>query len=118
LGYLKFAQIQAAIAFAETFPEPMETVELFSVREEVWQPTTSVTAETVAIHAIEVSTELAGRIVEVGFAPGATVRAGQLLVRLDTSEERAELAAARADARLATLALARNRKLIASGAAA
>ncbi|MFP6834826.1 MAG: efflux RND transporter periplasmic adaptor subunit [Pseudomonadales bacterium] len=118
LGYLKFAQIQAAIAFAEAFPEPMETVQLFVALEEVWQPTTSVTAETVAIQAIEVATELAGRIVEVGFAPGATVRAGQLLVRLDTSEERAELAAARADARLASLALARNRKLITSGAAA
>jgi len=118
LGYFKYVQIQAAIAFGEAFPEPMETVELFIARQEVWQPTTSVTAETVAIRAVEISNELAGRIVEVGFAPGATVRAGQLLVRLDTRVERAQLAAARADAELARLALARDRKLIISGAAA
>jgi len=118
LGYLKYAQIQAAIAFGEAFPEPMEAVEPFVALEEVWQPTTSVTAQTVAMRSVEVSNELAGRIVEVGFAPGAAVAAGQLLLRLDTSEERAQLAAARADAELARLALARNQKLISSGAAA
>jgi membrane fusion protein (multidrug efflux system) len=118
LGYLKYSQIQAAIAFGAAFPEPMEAVEPFIAREEIWQPTTSVTAETLAVRAVEVSNELAGRIVEVGFAPGAVVAAGQLLVRLDTSEERAQLAAGRADAELARLALARNQKLIRSGAAA
>jgi membrane fusion protein (multidrug efflux system) len=118
LGYLKYAQIQAAIAFGKSFPEPMEAVELFIAREEIWQPTTSVTAEIVAIRAVQVSNDLAGRIVEVGFAPGATVTAGQVLVRLDTSEERAQLAAARAGAELARLALQRSQKLIRSGAAA
>jgi membrane fusion protein (multidrug efflux system) len=118
LGYIKYAQIQAAIAFGAAFPEPMESVELFIAREEVWQPTTSVTAETVAIRALDVSNEFAGRIVEVGFLPGATVVAGQVLLRLDISEERAQLAAARADAELARLALERNQKLIRSGAAA
>ena len=118
LGYIKYAQIQAAIAAGKARPERVEAVELFTATEDVWQPTTSVTAEAVAVRAIEVSNELAGRIVEVGFAPGATVRAGQVLVRLDTSEERAQLTAARADAELARLALARNQKLILSGAAA
>jgi len=118
LGYFKYRQIQAAIAFGAAFPEPMETVEAFTARQEIWQPTTSITAEAVAIRAVDVSNELAGRIVEVGFAPGANVSAGQLLVRLDTSEEQAQLAAARAEAELARLALERNRKLIQSGAAA
>jgi membrane fusion protein (multidrug efflux system) len=118
LAYFKYQQIQAAIAFGKAFPEPVEAVELFIAREEVFQPTTSVTAETVAIRAVQVSNELAGHIVEVGFAAGATVAAGQVLVRLDTSEERAQLAAARADAELARLALQRNQKLIRSGAAA
>lgn len=118
LGYIKYQQIQEAIAFGKAFPEPVEAVELFIAREEVFQPTTSVTAVTVAIRAVEVSNELEGHIVEVGFAAGATVAAGQVLVRLDTSEERAQLAAARADAELARLALQRNQKLIRSGAAA
>ena len=118
LAYFKYQQIQAAIAMGKNRPEPVEAVELFVAREEVFQPTTSVTAETVAVRAIEVSNELAGRIVEVGFAAGATVAPGQLLLRLDTSEERAQLAAARAEAELARLALQRNQKLIRSGAAA
>ncbi|MEE8243776.1 MAG: efflux RND transporter periplasmic adaptor subunit [Pseudomonadales bacterium] len=118
LSYFKYQQIQSGIAFAAAFPEPVEAVELFIAREELWQPTTLVTAEVVAIRNVELSNELAGRIVEVGFGPGATVAAGQLLIRLDTSEERAQLAAARAQAELARLALQRNEKLIQSGAAA
>ena len=43
---------------------------------------------------------------------------GQVLVRLDTSEEQAQLAAARAEAELARLALSRNERLMRSGAAA
>ncbi len=118
LGYYKYTQIQAAIAFGASFPEPVESVEAFVALEEVWQPTTSVTAELVAVQSVDLSTELAGRIVEVGFAPGAKVRAGQVLVQLDISEQKAQLAAARADAEIARLDLMRNQRLIASGAAA
>jgi len=118
LGYYKYAQIQAAIAFGAAFPEPVESVEVFIAIEEAWQPTTSVTAELVAIQSVDLSNELAGRITEVGFAPGAAVSAGQVLVKLDTSEERAQLAAARAELEIARLDLSRNQRLIASGAAA
>ena len=118
LGYYKYRQIQAGMAFAAAFPERVEAVEVFIAREEIWQPTTSVTAEVVAIQSIELSNELAGSIVEVGFAPGARVNKGQVLLRLDISEELAQIAAARAEAEIARLDLARNQKLIASGAAA
>jgi membrane fusion protein (multidrug efflux system) len=118
LGYYKYRQIQAGMAFAAAFPERVEAVEVFIAREEIWQPTTSVTAEVVAIQSIELSNELAGSIVEVGFAPGARVNKGQVLLRLDISEELAQIAAARAEAEIARLDLARNQKLITSGAAA
>jgi membrane fusion protein (multidrug efflux system) len=118
LGYYKYRQIQAGMAFAAAFPERVEAVEVFIAREEIWQPTTSVTAEVVAIQSIELSNELAGSVVEVGFAPGARVNKGQVLLRLDISEEVAQIAAARAEAEIARLDLARNQKLIASGAAA
>ena len=118
LGYYKYRQIQAAMAFGASFPEPVEAVEAAIVREELWQPTTAVTGDVRAIQTVDVSTELAGRIVEVGFAPGASVSQGQLLVRLDTSEERAQRAAAEAAAELARLALSRNERLMRSGAAA
>lgn len=118
LATFKVMQIKAAIAFGESFPEPVEAVELAVVEQVSWQPTVSATAEIVAIQDVELSNELAGRVVEVGFEPGATVAAGQLLVRFDTSEERARLEAAKAQAELARLVLERNKKLLKTGAAA
>lgn len=60
-------------------------------------------AETVAIagtlreeEAIDVQTEVAGKIVELAFVEGAAVRRGDLLLRLDGAETRAELNRARA----------------------
>ena len=118
LATFKVMQIKAAIAFGESFPEPIEAVELAVVEQVSWQPRVSVTAEIVAIQDVELSNELAGRVVEVGFEPGATVAAGQLLVQFDTSEERARLEAAKAQAELARLVLNRNKKLLKTGAAA
>ncbi len=118
LGFFKYRQIQGAIAQGKSFGEPVTAVELFIAREETWQPTTIVTGELVARRAVDLSNELAGRIVEVGFEPGAVVAAGEVLLRLDTREERAMLAAARADAEIARLDLERNARLVRSGAAA
>lgn len=118
LATFKVMQIRAAIAFGESFPETVEAVELAIVEQIEWRPSVSATAEIVALKDVELSNELAGRVVEVGFKPGASVVAGQLLVRFDTSEERARLEAARAQAELARLVLERNQKLLKTGSAA
>ena len=115
LGWYKYQRIQAGIAFAAAFPERVEAVEAFTVLEELWQPTTQVIGEAVAIRSVTIQAEIAGTIAEVGFTPGATVQAGQLLARLDTSEERAQLEASQAEAKIARLELERSRKLIAAG---
>ncbi len=118
LATFKVMQIRAAIAFGESFPETVEAVELAVVEQVQWRPSVSVTAEIVAPQDVELSNELAGRVVEVGFKPGDSVDAGQLLVRFDTSEERARLEAATAQAELARLVLDRNKKLLKTGSAA
>lgn len=117
LALFKINEINQAVAFAESFPEPVETVYAARAEPVLWTRSVSVVAEVVAVQSVDFSNELAGRIVEVGFSPGAPVEAGQVLVRLDTSEERAQLAGARAEAELARLALERNDKLILTGAA-
>lgn len=117
LALFKVNQINQAIAFAESFPEPVDTVQMAEAKPVMWTRRVSVVAEVVAVQSVDFSNELAGRIVEVNFEPGARVEAGQILVRLDTSEERAQLAGARAEAELARLALERNEKLIQTGAA-
>ena len=115
LGWYKFQRIQAGIAFAAAFPERIEAVESFTVLEELWQPTTQVIGEAVATRSVTIKAEIAGTIAKVGFTPGATVQAGQLLVRLDSSEERAQQQAAEAEAKIANLELERSRKLVAAG---
>jgi membrane fusion protein (multidrug efflux system) len=114
----KYSQIRAAMAFAAAYPEQVVAVESALAFEGLWQPETSVTAEVVATRSVTLSNELAGTIAAVGFISGAPVKAGDVLVLLDTSEEQAQLAAARAEAEIARLELSRNQKLIVSGAAA
>jgi membrane fusion protein, multidrug efflux system len=60
---------------------------------------------------VTLGAELPGRVREIAFESGTSVKQGTVLVRLDTSAEEAQLAAALADASLATLNLGRTRKL-------
>jgi len=60
--------------------------------------------------------EVAGRIAEIGFAEGTPVKAGALLVQLDDSIPRAELAQAEANLALAQATAARAQELYARGA--
>ncbi len=115
LAWYKYRQIQAGIAFAAAFPERVEAVEGFTAREALWQRTTRVTGEVIAIHSVVIRAEVAGAIVEVAVEPGARVAANDLLVRLDISEERADLAAAQAEVEIARLALARSERLLQAG---
>jgi membrane fusion protein (multidrug efflux system) len=116
LGYYKYAEITAAIAAAEAFPEPQETVEAVRVRRGEWAASTRAVGTVVALRQVELRNELPGTVVEIGFASGDIVEAGQVLVRLDTSQERAALAAAQAEARLARVVFDRRDRLRSSDA--
>jgi membrane fusion protein, multidrug efflux system len=116
LAYYKYAEISAAIAAAEASPEPREAVEAVRVRRGEWAASTRAVGTVVALRQVELRNELAGTVVEMGFASGDIVEAGQVLVRLDTSEERAALAAAQAEARLAQLVFDRRDRLRSSDA--
>lgn len=65
-----------------------------------------------AIRQVDVSPEVAGRVVEILFEPGATVAAGQPLVQLNDAPERADLANYRAQVTLAEANLARTQRLV------
>ncbi|MDP2416127.1 MAG: efflux RND transporter periplasmic adaptor subunit [Hydrogenophaga sp.] len=57
--------------------------------------------------------EVSGRIAHIGFADGARVRRGQLLVQLDDVLQRAELSQAQAQLSMAQANLKRNQELVA-----
>lgn len=69
-----------------------------------------------AVRQVSLSSEVAGRVVAISFKPGQQVKAGDVLVQLDDSAERAELAAAKATAEFAQHQLARASELVSVGA--
>lgn len=111
LGYYKYMEISAAIAAAEASPEPREAVEAVRARRGEWAASTRAVGTVVALRQVEIRNELPGTVIEVGFASGDIVEAGQVLVRLDTRQERAAVAAAQAEAQLAQTVFDRRSRL-------
>ncbi len=116
LAAFKVLQIRQLIAFAESFPEPSATVEVDTVTASLWTDRVRTTANVIAPQQLQLRNERAGTITVVGFVPGATVKKGQVLLRLDSSEEQAQLQGAEAEMHLADLARNRYQKLIDKGA--
>ena len=116
LGFVKYGQISAAMAEAAAFPEPAEAVELATAQTAMVADTINVIGELQAVELVELRVEVAGVVDEVGFSSGDEVRRGQILVRIDTSAERADLAAARVDAERTTSEAAREAELFERGA--
>jgi membrane fusion protein (multidrug efflux system) len=116
LGFVKFNQIKAAIAFGESFPEPSETVNMIVTEQSDWQPTLMVMGEAVATRSLDVRNELAGVITKIGFESAAKVKKGDLLLQLDIENELAQLAALKAQVSIAQLDVNRFSELIKSNA--
>jgi membrane fusion protein (multidrug efflux system) len=111
LAGLKAAQIGAMIKSAKAFVPPPEAVTSTKVEAMEWQASRAAVATLVAVRAVTVSSELAGKVVEIRFDNGSVVRRGDVMVRLDVSTEQAQLAAAEADSVLASQTLARTKRL-------
>jgi membrane fusion protein (multidrug efflux system) len=107
----KAGQIVTMIKAGKAFVPPPEAVTSARVEKAEWQPTKSAIGTLVAVRGATLGAELPGTVREVHFDSGTFVRKGQLLVKLDTSAEEAQLAAAEADAALARLNLERARSL-------
>src|SRR5204863_3877074 len=64
------------------------------------------------VQGVTLSADLPGIVAGIDFESGSRIAEGQVLVRLDTSQERAQLAAAEAQRDLAELNLKRTRQLL------
>jgi membrane fusion protein (multidrug efflux system) len=96
-------------------PKMMPTVTVTSapVKEEDWAPMLSAVGSVSAAQGAVISTELGGTIGEIRFENGAEAKKGDVLVRLDVSQEEALLRSAQAEAELARTDLERARDLAA-----
>jgi membrane fusion protein (multidrug efflux system) len=111
LAGVKALQIKKLMDSGKSFAEPPESVSSALVREEKWQGTLTAIGSVMAVQGVTVTPEIPGIISEVSFESGAVVSQGDLLVRLDTSLEEAQLRALQAQVELAQLNLTRERTL-------
>ena len=113
LGGIKGLQISRMAADGKQFVPPPETVTTVKVHKESWESLLTSVGSLEAVQGVMVTAELTGKVVHIAFEPGATVRAGDLLVQQDISSETAQLRASEAAVALAKTTLERTRKLLA-----
>lgn len=101
LGFVKFKQIQTAIAQGAAFQPPPEAVTTIVARQEEWPATLRAIGTMAAVQGVTVSADLPGTVERIAFESGKAVREGEVLALLDTRQERAQLAAAEAQRELA-----------------
>ena len=114
LGFLKFRQIQSAVQ-AASFQPPPQAVTTTVVKSEEWPSTLSVIGSVQAVQGVTVSADLPGTVAKINFESGGTVHKGDVLVELDTREERSELAALEAQRDLAQVNFKRTNELVNEG---
>src|SRR5262245_2833372 len=96
IGAIKFFQIQAAIAQGANWQPPPEAVTTLVAGEARWPASHSAIGTVAAVHGVTLSADLPGVVVGIDFDSGRRVGHGDVLVRLDTSQEKAQLASAQA----------------------
>lgn len=111
LGFVKFNQIQAAIAFGESFPEPSASVKSTYVTTVQHTKNTRVIGQLQAPKTVTIRNEYPGSITLVNFKPGDVVTKDQVLLTIDSRLDKANLAAAKARLKLAESTYARTVKL-------
>ncbi len=114
LGFLKFRQIQSGVQAASFQPPPTAVTTIVTKREQ-WPSTVSVIGTVEAVQGVTVSADLPGTVSKINFESGNRVQKGDVLVELDTREERSELAALEAQRELAAVNFKRINQLVNEG---
>ncbi len=114
LGFIKFKQIQSAVQ-ASAFQPPPEAVTSIVAHREQWPATLSIIGTMEAVHGVTVSADLPGQVERIDFESGKSVQVGDVLVELDTRQERAQLASLEAQRDLARVSFDRAQQLVDEG---
>ncbi|HXX62912.1 MAG TPA: efflux RND transporter periplasmic adaptor subunit, partial [Bacteroidota bacterium] len=118
VGFIKYNQIRAAIAQHASYMPPPEAVTTAVASQGRWQETLDAIGTVTAAQGVVVSADLPGIVAAIECESGTHVKQGDVLVRLDTRQEAAQLAAAEAAEHLARVNLDRLSTLRAQGVAA
>ena len=113
LGFVKFRQIDAATK--TVMQPPAEAVTTIIAKQQNWPATLNVIGTMVAVQGVTVSADLPGTVAKIDFESGKAVKAGDVLVELDTRQEQAQLAANEAQRDLAKVNYNRSQELAKQG---
>jgi membrane fusion protein, multidrug efflux system len=115
LGFEKYRQVETAIAAGASFQPPPTAVTTVVAQRATWPSTLSVIGTAEAIQGVTVSADLPGTIDKIHFESGQWVHEGDILVELDTRQERAQLANLEAQRDLARINYDRAQQLVKAG---
>ena len=115
LGLVKYRQFQAFKVQGASFAPPPTAVTTVIAKRETWPSTLNVIGTAQAIQGVTVNADLPGTVAKINFDSGKSVHAGDVLVELDTRQERAQLAAAESDRDLARINYGREQQLVKEG---
>jgi membrane fusion protein (multidrug efflux system) len=107
IAAVKTRQIRAGNKQNSSYRPPPEAVTTIVARQESWPESLSAIGTVAAVRGVTVSADLSGIVARINFESGQAVRQGDVLVELDTRQERAQLAAAEAQRDLTRLNLER-----------
>jgi membrane fusion protein (multidrug efflux system) len=116
LGGIKVLQIGSMIKAGKSFAMPPEAVTTATATAGEWESVQHAPATLVALHGVTLSSEVGGTVRQIAYESGSVAKQGELLVRLDTSTEEAQLEGAVADAAVAKSDAQRTRLLHQRGA--
>jgi membrane fusion protein (multidrug efflux system) len=115
LAFIKFSQISMLMnmgkAMALSGPPP-ESVSSAVAQTQSWQAQITAVGSIAPVKGVALSNDSPGIVTKINFESGDMVKQGQVLVELDTSVERAQLASAIARHDLALITVNRSRALV------
>jgi multidrug efflux system membrane fusion protein len=109
-GFNAFRSKMIAQFFANNKPPPA-TVTVSEAKSEVVPNLLKAVGDLVAVHQVNVTSDVSGRITEILFTAGSDVKAGSPLVQLFDAPEQGDLASFKAQATVAQLSLDRAKQL-------
>lgn len=110
VGFNAFRSKMIAQFFANNKPPPV-TVSVAEAKSEVIPNLLKAVGDLAAVHQVNVTSDVSGRITEIMFTAGSTVKAGAPLVQLFDGPEQGDLASFKAQATVAQLSLERAKQL-------
>jgi len=111
-----FGQFSVMAAAGASMVMPPEVVTATPVKIDYWENTIVATGSLVTVQGVTVGAEMAGKVATINFESGTNVKAGDLLVQLDITNEEAQLRSSEASVALARVNLERSTDLLTKNA--